>query len=241
MLAQLGAEHRFLTDIGAVEHKGIENFAGRTVVITVGVIAQPVLVGAMTVERITRRDATCRIGRDQVARIACLSWKGVGIGTDIVVGMVVPTGGTDPKAHFSLEDHIELGQQIDPLGHCTADTEILVAVVVVGGIGDLRVLPFHALAVAGLEGVIKANGPVFAAGVELEGMGSRQGGKRNCRGQNIAQQGAVTCSGLHYVVSVSCFFCLGSNNGPHPVQAGGERLTGGLIAVVVWCLPGRGT
>ncbi|MNR36641.1 hypothetical protein D3C85_1545870 [compost metagenome] len=121
--------------------------------------------------------------------------------------MVIPTRGTDTKAHFPLVDHIELGQQIDPLGHCTADTEVFVAVVVVGGVGDLRVLAFHPLTVAGLKGVIEAHGPIFTAGVEFKGMGSRQGGEHDGAGQQAETQRTVSWRGVHYVVSVYCCFC----------------------------------
>ncbi|MCY1299161.1 hypothetical protein D9M70_486790 [compost metagenome] len=175
MLAQLCTEYRLLAHLGAVEDKGIEDFTGRTVVIAIGITAQPVLLCNLAAQRIPglNRAARCGAGCNQVTRIARLPGKGVGTGAHIVIGMVVPTGGADTKAHFPLVRHVQFGEQVDPLGHRATDTEILIAVIEVGGAGDLRVLTFHPLTITGLEGVIETHGPPFTAIAKFESLGSR--------------------------------------------------------------------
>ncbi|MNO92380.1 hypothetical protein D3C76_839520 [compost metagenome] len=217
MPPELGAEHRLLADLGAVEHEGIEDLAGGTVVITICVAAQAMLAGRVAVQRIAGLDRPGLPRRDQVAGIVRLPWKRVGIGADIVIGMVVPARGTDPKTHLALIDHVQLGQQVDPLGHRTADTEILVTVVVVGGAGNLRILAFHPLTVTGLQGVIETHGPILTI-TEFKGLGSRHGREQCGAGQQAQMQRTGSCRGVHCVVSVFCCFCfLALTTGSHPV------------------------
>ncbi|MNN73933.1 hypothetical protein D3C81_1900910 [compost metagenome] len=144
----------------------------------------------MAVQRIARLNRTDLTRCHQIACVVRLPRERVGIGAHIVIGMVIPTGGTDTKAHILLVDHVQLGQQIDPLGHCTANTEVLVAVVEVGGVGDLRILTFHPLTITGLEGVIEAHSPVFTTIAEFKSMGGRHGREQNCCGQQVATQRA---------------------------------------------------
>ncbi|MNM86823.1 hypothetical protein D3C81_989870 [compost metagenome] len=183
--AKLAAQHRLVADLGVVEHEGVEKLARRPIVVTVAVTAQAMVVGRATGQHGTCGQATGRARQHQVAGIALLAGKRVGIRPHVVIGMVVPAGGADPHAHAALVNDIQFGEQVQTLRDRAADAEVLVAVVEVGGAGNLGVFAFDPLAVAQLGGVVEAHVPVGVGEVQLECLGSRRTGDQQQRCQQV--------------------------------------------------------
>ncbi|MCY1445531.1 hypothetical protein D9M71_620480 [compost metagenome] len=109
VLAELGAEDRVFADFRAGEDEGIEDLAGRTVVVAIDITAHVARIRSAIVELVGRRVVTA----------------------DIVVGMVVPAVGADAKTGFLLVRHVQFGQHIQALGHRTAGREVAIAIIVV--------------------------------------------------------------------------------------------------------------
>ncbi|MCY1507555.1 hypothetical protein D9M68_418360 [compost metagenome] len=162
VLAGLDAEHRLFADLGAVEHEGVEDFAGRAAVVALGIVGQ------------VRAAQHCIVGAGLAGNAGeglVAVDEGVRVGTGIVVGLVVPAGGTDPEALVALVDHVQLGQQVDAVGDVGAGTtEVVVAVVVVRRGQHALVCALGANAVVVLHGVVEANRPVRIPGIDLEGL-----------------------------------------------------------------------
>ncbi|MNY11059.1 hypothetical protein D3C86_1440670 [compost metagenome] len=146
--AELGIEQRLFADVRTGEDKGIEDFGRRPVVVTIGVTADVARVRHSVVELVGRRI----------------------VAADIVIGVVVPTVGTDAKAVFLLVSQIQFGQYVHTLGHRTARREVAVAVVVVPGIGQLAVGDFHPLGVVELQGVVETHRQILVARIDLHGL-----------------------------------------------------------------------
>ncbi|MNH20572.1 hypothetical protein D3C79_803480 [compost metagenome] len=97
----------------------------------------------------------------------------VGVGAGVVIGLVVPTGGADTKAHVALVDHVQFCEQVHAIGDRGPGlAEVVVAVVVVGGRQQALVGAFGAHAIVVLDRVIQAHGPVFTAGIDLKRLGA---------------------------------------------------------------------
>ncbi|MNH33402.1 hypothetical protein D3C79_939140 [compost metagenome] len=99
--------------------------------------------------------------------------------------MVVPAGGADAHAHAALIDDIQLGEQVQALGNRATHTVILVAVIEIGGAGDLGVFAFDPLAIAQLGGVVEAHAPVGVGDVQLKCLGSGCTGDQQQRGHEV--------------------------------------------------------
>ncbi|MNF62326.1 hypothetical protein D3C84_440050 [compost metagenome] len=201
VLAGLGAEHRLFTDFSAVEHEGVEDFTRRTGVVTRGIVAQ---VRAAIADVVIDDPGQAWIVGDQARTCIVAVDERVGIGADVLIGLVVPAGGADAKAHGVFEDHIHLGQQVDAIGDVGPGlAEVVVAVVVVRRCQHALVGAFSANTVVVLDGVIHAYVPVRVARIDLDRMGRRHGCRENGRSQQgIAWSGeAVTLIVVHCVVS----------------------------------------
>ncbi|MNB80712.1 hypothetical protein D3C75_274790 [compost metagenome] len=98
VLAELGAEQRLFADFRAAKDEGIEDFGRWAVVVAIDITAHVSGVRPTTIELIGRRI----------------------VAADIVVGMVIPTVGTDAKTGFLLVGHVQFGEHVQALGHCTA-------------------------------------------------------------------------------------------------------------------------
>ncbi|MNQ74521.1 hypothetical protein D3C85_892800 [compost metagenome] len=199
VLAKLEAQQRLFADFGVVEQEGIENLAGRAAVVALGVVAQ---MRAAKNGRGWRVTAPSRNRRKLVVAVD----ERIGIGAGIVIGLVVPARGADAEAHAVLVDHVELGQQVDPVGDIGAGlAEVVVAVVAVGGAEHALVGALGAHAIVVLDGVIESDSPVFATGIQFEGMGGRQARYQDCRGQQAAPHGQDVVT-LHWMMHL-CFCC----------------------------------
>ncbi|MCY1399845.1 hypothetical protein D9M71_149130 [compost metagenome] len=214
VLAGLDVELRFLADLGAPEHEGIEDLAGRTVVVALGVVAQ--------VRAAEGRIAGARLADDAGEGVVAVD-EGVGVGPGVLVGLVVPAGGADAEALLALVDHVQLGEQVDAVGDVGSRlAEVVVAVVVVRGVQHALVGTFGTHAVVVLDGVVEAHRPVGVAGVDFERLctGRAQRGGQDGRGEQGAAQGRVLAVD-HRAGSISC--CCGS---PHPCHAGAGKHRG---------------
>ncbi|MNZ74870.1 hypothetical protein D3C78_933320 [compost metagenome] len=203
VLADLGAEHRLLTHFGLVEHEGVEDFAGGAAVVALRIVAQV---------RAAQRNAGARQAeqaRVDARLVAVAVDERIGIGTGVVVGLVVPAGGADAKAHRLLVDHVQFGQQVDAIGDVGPGlAEVVVAVVVVRRGQHALVGALGAHTVVVLDGVVEAHGPVLTAGIDLEGLGGGHGCQHDGRGQQTEAQWAYTVIlvVMHCVIS-ACFYC----------------------------------
>ncbi|MNF85761.1 hypothetical protein D3C84_681700 [compost metagenome] len=171
VLTSLDAEHRLLAHFGAVEHEGIEDFARRTAVVALGIVAQ---VRAAVADVVTVDPCQARVVGDQArTRIVAVDER-VGVGAGVVIGLVVPAGGADAKAHGVLVDHVHFGQQIDTVGDVGPGlAEVVVAVVIVRRSQHAFVGAFGAHAIVVLDGVIHADVPVRIPRLDLDRMGRR--------------------------------------------------------------------
>ncbi|MDT4852462.1 hypothetical protein FQZ97_866960 [compost metagenome] len=173
MLTGLGAEQRLITHFGAVEHEGVENLAGRATVVALGIAAQVRIAIAQSIA--VGEPPDLEMLADHAAGRTIAIDERIGVGAGVVVGLVVPTGRTDAKAHAVLVHHIELGEQVDAVGDVGAGlAEVVVAVVAVGGAEHALIGALGAHAIVVLDGVIEADSPVFATAIQFEGMGGRQ-------------------------------------------------------------------
>ncbi|MNI38210.1 hypothetical protein D3C73_923420 [compost metagenome] len=181
VLAGLDAEYRFFANFGAVEHEGVEDFAGRAGVVALGIVAQVRAAGADVVIGDARQT---RIVGDQARSRTVAVDERVGIGASVFVSLVVPAGGADAKAHVVLIDHVHLGQQVDAVGDVGAGlAEVVIAIVVVRRGQHALVGAFGTHAVVVLHGVIQAHGPVRVTRLDLRRMGHRHRCRENGRGQ----------------------------------------------------------
>ncbi|MNJ35942.1 hypothetical protein D3C77_307100 [compost metagenome] len=181
VLAQLAAQLRVLTDVGAHEHECIEHFAGRAAVVALGVVAQ---VRAAQWRAGTWQAIEARV---DAGGVTVAVDERVGIGAGVVIGLVVPTGGTDTKAHVALVDHVQLGEQVYPVGDVgTGLAKVVVAIVVVRRGEHALVGAFSANAVVVLDGVVQAHGPVFTAGIDFKRLGTWQCEQADGAGQQTA-------------------------------------------------------
>ncbi|MCY1410254.1 hypothetical protein D9M71_256200 [compost metagenome] len=132
----------------------------------------------------------------------------VAVGTGVVVGLVVPAGSADAKTGVALIHHIQLGQQVDPVGDVGAGlAEVVVTVVAVGRAQHALVGAFRAHAIIVFDGIVQAHGPVFIAGLDFNGLG---GGQRE-QGDGAGEQAALWLHGRvnavfwHYDGSTYCY------------------------------------
>ncbi len=127
VLAQLGADLRGLADFTAEEHEGIQHFTGRAAVVTLGVVAQ-----VRAAQRHTGAGQAIEAGVDAGLVTVAVDER-VAIGAGVVIGLVVPAGGADAQPGVALVDHVQFGQQVDPVGDVGAGlAEVVVTVVAVG-------------------------------------------------------------------------------------------------------------
>ncbi|MNM74542.1 hypothetical protein D3C81_863060 [compost metagenome] len=202
VLAQLGTDLRFVTDFAAHEHESIEHFAGRAAVVALGIVAQV---------RAAQRHAGARQAIEagiDAGLVTVAVDERVAVGTGVVVGLVVPTGGADTKAGVALVDHVQLGQQVDAVGDVgTGLAEVVVTVVAVGGAEQALVGAFGTHAIVVLDGIVEANGPVFVAGVDFERLGARQREQADGTSEQAALWFHSTVSAMfwHYDCSTYCY------------------------------------
>ncbi|MCY1235413.1 hypothetical protein D9M72_480280 [compost metagenome] len=206
VLAGLDAEHRLLAHFGAVEHEGIEDFPGRTGVVTLGVVAQ---VRTAIADVVVGDTGQARVVGDQARACIIAVDERVGVGTGVLIGFVVPTGGADTKAHFLFINNIHLGQQVDTVGDVGPGlTEVVITIVVVRRAEHALVGAFGAYAVVVLDGVVQAHRPIRATGIELERVA---GDRHDCNDNSYGQRTATQDEGLtvfHMAGSIS-YYCWG--------------------------------
>ncbi|MNF56120.1 hypothetical protein D3C84_376000 [compost metagenome] len=199
VLAGLDTELGVVAHLGVVEHEGIEDFAGRPAVVALGIVAQ---VRAAENGRCRRTSAKPGDRRKFIVAVH----ERVGVRTGIFISLVVPTRGADTKAHLALVDHIQFGQQVDTVGDVGAGlAEVVITVVAVGRpqnalVGTLRT---HAIVV--LDSVVETNGPVFAARIQLDSVGGRQGRGQDSGSEQLAPRAEIAT--LHRVIHLYCFCC----------------------------------
>ncbi|MCY1401931.1 hypothetical protein D9M71_170580 [compost metagenome] len=173
VLAGLDVDLRFVADLGAPEREGIEDLAGRTAVVALGVIAQV-------------RTAEARIGgaglADDSREVTIAVDERVGAGAGVLVGPVVPGGGADTHALVAAVDHVQFGQQVDTVGDVGARlAEVVVAIVVVRRPQHALVGALGTHAVVVLDGVVEAHRPVGVARIDFEGLHARRAERRQDR------------------------------------------------------------
>ena len=133
-------------DVG--EHEGVQDFAGRTLRVTLGVRAQ---------------HAGDRQAVHQHVR------GGIVLVVEVRIGVVIPARSTHPGAVAALPHHVELRQHVEPVGHERAVAEIAIAVVEVGAGEQVGVLRLRAYAQVVANGVVPADREILIAGVDVEG------------------------------------------------------------------------
>ena len=187
MLTYLDPEQGLVTQLHVVEHEGVEQLAGGAMVIAVGIVAQ------MTVAR--HRGLPDDAGAGAVAVD-----EGVLVSADVAIGVVIPAGGADAKAGVALVHHVQLGQQIEAGGDGIAGIlEVVIPIVVVRGGEHPLVGTLGAHAVVELAGVVEANGPLFASGIDFDRLNGGHEDGRNGRRQQAEAQDAATMTRVHVI------------------------------------------
>ncbi|MNC13497.1 hypothetical protein D3C75_612460 [compost metagenome] len=187
VLAYLDPEQGFVTHLHVVEHEGIEQLAGGAMVVAIRIVAQ------MTVAR-------HRGQPDDAGAGAVAVDEGVLVSADVAVGIVIPAGGADAKAGVALVHHVQLGQQIEAGGDGIAGIlEVVIPIVVVRGGEHPLVGTLGAHAVVELAGVVEANGPLFASGIDFDRLNGGHEDGRNGRRQQAEAQDAATMTRVHVI------------------------------------------
>jgi len=166
--------HRHVAHVEAGERERVQDFAGGTVV-------HALHQRAVLVVHVAGDAAEGRVGIAP-ARVA--------------VGVVEPAGRAQAEAMLLAPHHVQLGQQVQPLGHGVAPVEAVVALVGQRGVADAVVAALRADGVVVADRVVPANAQIRIAGVDLEGTGVAEAREQHAGGDGGQGGATARCARL---------------------------------------------